>query len=289
MPRRALGHAAALACALLSGHAAAMSPDPTGLWYDPAESGWGLMVAQQGGTGFAVLFVYDQNHNPAWYVASDLETPETFGPVAGGSGLSGTLYRTMGPWFGGSFDPRAVTMTPAGTLILQYPDANAQSLRAIYMIDGIAVTKSLQPQTWGDGRTLLLGSYEGGLTTTFKSAANCDDLYYGPINRTMPFNFQVGTTGTGQLTISWTTGIDTYCQATGDYAQRGQLGSFSGQLQCGTAGAGLNPVTTVALQLTGLAITANGFAGGLSLQRGACTYSGNVGGVRTLGWDFAGR
>ena len=36
------------------GHAA----DLTGLWFDPAESGWGLSLARQGGTTFAVLFVW---------------------------------------------------------------------------------------------------------------------------------------------------------------------------------------------------------------------------------------
>ena len=169
--------ALAAACAIAAAHAtAAMTPDPTGLWYDPAESGWGIALAQQGDTAFAVLFVYDPASHPAWYFASDLATPETFGPVPGGPGLSGTLYRAMGPWFGGAFDPRAVTPTAVGSLSLQYTDANHRSLRVDYVIDGTTFTKLVQAQTWRDDFARLLpGTYEGGMWLTGKSATNCED------------------------------------------------------------------------------------------------------------------
>ncbi|HEX3096798.1 MAG TPA: hypothetical protein VHQ02_03725 [Usitatibacter sp.] len=43
---------------------AAITPDPTGLWFDPAETGWGLGVAQQGdtdatGTRLALQYAID--------------------------------------------------------------------------------------------------------------------------------------------------------------------------------------------------------------------------------------
>jgi hypothetical protein len=261
---------------------AALSPDPTGLWYDPAESGWGLSVSQQGDTVFAVLFVYDQANHPVWYVASDLE-PLTINPP-GGPMVRGTLYRTAGPWFGGTFDPHAVTMTPVGTLSLQFLGPSPQSMQVGYDIDGVTVAKSVQPQTFADGSATLLGTYEGGLRITAKSSPTCDDVSFGPIDTSRAFNFQVlqdASGGPGHVHFIWGTGVDTMCLAIGDYAQKGQLASFTGVLACGPV-ATLSNANPFQLQLTGLAISTNGFAGAMSAQRDGCTYSGHVGGVRTI-------
>src|SRR6185369_4631903 len=54
--------------------AGGMSPDPTGLWWVPEESGWGLSLVQQQDTVVAVLFVYDDAKRPAWYVATTTGT-----------------------------------------------------------------------------------------------------------------------------------------------------------------------------------------------------------------------
>jgi hypothetical protein len=279
----------ALRCFALSawmfacGHAgAALSPDPTGLWYDPAESGWGLTVSQQGDTVFAVLFVYDQANHPVWYVASDLEPLALMPP--GGPMVLGNLYRTTGPWFGGTFDPHAVGVTAVGTLSLQYLGPSPQSLQVGYTIDGTTVAKSVKPQTFGDNSALLLGTYEGGLRITAKSSPACDDVSFGPADPLGAFTFQVlqdASGGPGHVHFIWGTGIDTMCLAVGQFAQQGQLASFTGVLACGPAPdlANANPFQ---LQLTALAITAHGFAGGLSAQRDGCTYTGHVGGVRTV-------
>jgi hypothetical protein len=259
---------------------AALSPDPTGLWYDPAESGWGLTVSQQGDIAFAVLFVYDQADHPAWYVASDLEP--LFPP--GGPMMRGTLYRTMGPWFGGTFNPHAVSVTPVGTLSLQFLGPAPQSMQVSYDIDGVAVAKSVQPQTFGDGSAPLLGSYEGGLRITAKSSPACADVSLGPIDASRAFNFQVlqdASGGPGHIHFIWGTGVDTLCLAVGQYAQQGQHGSFSGVLGCGPA-ANLPNANPFQVKITNVSITPDGFAGALSAQRDDCTYTGHVGGVRTV-------
>src|SRR5215472_516946 len=116
---RSWGRGALAACAMAAAHAnATLTPDATGLWYDPAESGWGLTVAQQGGEAFAVLFVYDPAGRPAWYFASDLNAPVLSPLPPGGppNDVDGILYRAAGPWFGGTFDPGAVSVTPVGSL-----------------------------------------------------------------------------------------------------------------------------------------------------------------------------
>lgn len=268
---------------LASGRAAAgLSPDPTGLWYDPDESGWGLTVSQQGDTVFAVLFVYDQANHPVWYVASDLEPLALMPP--GGPMVLGTLYRTAGPWFGGTFDPHAVTVTPVGTLSLQYLGPNPQSLQVGYVIDGATFAKSVVPQTFGNGSATLLGTYEGGLRITGKSSPACADVSFGPIDAARAFNFQViqdASGGPGHIHFIWGTGVDTVCVAIGTYGQQGQHASFTGVLGCGPAAtiADASPYQIVFSNITG---TPHGFAGAATVQRDGCTYTGHVGGVRTV-------
>jgi hypothetical protein len=267
---------------------AELSPDPTGLWYDPAESGWGLAVAQQGGEAFAVLFVYDQAGRPTWYFASDLNAPALNPmPPGGVNDVDGILYRAAGPWFGGTFDPGAVTVTPVGSLGLTHLPGQ-QSLKVGYTIDGTAYSKTVQPQTWGSNAALLVGTFEGGLSLTGKSPADCEDVHYGPVDPTSPFDFSVRVDGP-QLTFTWVTGIDTSCVASGRYTQSGQLGSIDGALQCITSATLSNPVPPAPLQLSGLAITGYGFAGAATVQRGNCVYTGHFGGVRRLSPDFGGR
>src|SRR3954469_24052414 len=43
-----------------------------GLWWNPAESGWGLNTTHQGNILFATLFVYAGDGQPLWLVASGL-------------------------------------------------------------------------------------------------------------------------------------------------------------------------------------------------------------------------
>ena len=264
-----------LASSLCEG--AGLFPDPTGLWFDPTESGWGMDVTQQGDTLFVVLFVYDEARRPAWYVASDLRLNPDFGPVPN---YIGTLYRTMGPWFGGGFDPHSVNVTAVGNIALQDATGQPGSLRVDYTIDGLHVTKTVQPQTWGDNRALLPGNYEGGLVITDRSPfGTCVPVSFGPFDSSRAFRFAVSDSAGGNpLHIVWGTGIDTACTIDGDYTQHGQLGSLSGTMACGPIG---TPTVAHAVQLTDLAIGPHGFSGMATVVIGSsCLYTGHVGGVR---------
>ena len=270
---------ACIALALASGGATAqIVPDPSGLWYDPAESGWGLTVAEQGDKVFAVLFVYDPANRPAWYFASDLQVSHDFLPF---QQAEGALYRSTGPWFGGTFDPHAVTVTPAGTMkLVMLPT----SMQVTYVIDGTTYTKSLQPQTWADGHAPLAGNYEGGLRIGAKSDRNCPDLSFAPSDPFAKFTFQVLEDAPGRMRFLWNRDKDTICVAIGQYAQRGQLGTITGTIGCGgidtiaPTNTGPNPFVW---SVSGLAINEHGFSGSALVINGSCTYSGNVGGVRT--------
>ena len=109
--------------------------DYTDLWWNPAESGWGMAITQQSGIAFLAWYVYDANGKPAWLVATCLMS---------GSGCSGTLYRTQGPAFGPTFNPALVQATPAGTVAAVFNDANSGYIT--YTVDGVSASKGIVRQ-----------------------------------------------------------------------------------------------------------------------------------------------
>jgi hypothetical protein len=286
---KALGAGALFALASLASEAAS-APDPTGLWYDPAESGWGLTVAKQGDVAFAVLFVYDPAKAPTWYVASALHVGVEFGPTPGTSTTfyQGTLYRTSGPWFGGPFDPAALTMADVGRLELDTnPDG---TLKLAYVIDGTVHVKTVSRTTWDSNLKLLTGgkaigesvTYVGGPVVQSMSPGTCPVLNLGGPAEEMPTRFSVSPSpfGSSRVFVGWGTGIDTACVIEGAYTQAGQLGSISGHLRCGPIGGGVPSATDPRVDITDIVASEHGFAGGFTYQANACTYTGHLGGVR---------
>src|SRR5438552_11226006 len=93
----------AIASVLCPVWATSFTTDQSDLWWNPAESGWGMQLVHRGSVIFATLFVYDQSNKPIWYVATLNYS---------GSNLvwTGDLLLTNGPWLGTvPFNPNAVT------------------------------------------------------------------------------------------------------------------------------------------------------------------------------------
>lgn len=99
----------------------------TDLWWNPAESGWGMTVTHQPGNMFLAWFVYDTNRKPTWFVS-------TCPTNAAGTSCSGTLLRVTGPPFGAIFDTTQVHATTAGTVSLSFTDPDNGVLT--YSVDG---------------------------------------------------------------------------------------------------------------------------------------------------------
>ncbi len=119
---------------------AAASPKVADLWWNAAESGWGLSISQQYRTLFAVWYSYREDTSPAWYVMSG-------GSWTSADTYSGTLYRTgagTGPFFGGSFNPSSVTLTPVGSLRLRFTGGSSAVMT--YSVDGATGTKNIARQ-----------------------------------------------------------------------------------------------------------------------------------------------
>jgi hypothetical protein len=111
------------------------------LWWNPAESGWGLNLTHQDDTLFATLFTYDAAGRDLWLVMSA-------GTRQADGSYLGDLYRTTGPAFNASpFTPiGAGNITAVGTMRLRFSDGISATLT--YTYNGVAVTKAIQRQVF---------------------------------------------------------------------------------------------------------------------------------------------
>lgn len=104
-------------------------------WWNPQESGWGMSIVQHpSGEVFVVWFVYNSAGVPTWYVipSGKWETLARY---------TGTVYKTTGPFFGSSFDPNRVGVTPAGNATLSFTGYATANFS--YTVDGITGTKAI--------------------------------------------------------------------------------------------------------------------------------------------------
>ncbi|MGE5093540.1 MAG: YncE family protein [Betaproteobacteria bacterium] len=131
----------------LSGPAPVLSAvNAQGLWWASppgSESGWGLHLTHQGDVLFGTWFTYDGDGSPMWLVMSS-------GTKIGANSYSGTLLRTTGPAFGGTFDPSKVTRTPVGSATVTFTDADNGVLSAT--VDGTQLIKRITRQAFAAPR-----------------------------------------------------------------------------------------------------------------------------------------
>jgi hypothetical protein len=107
------------------------------LWWNAAESGWGINITHQDDVIFATLFTYDASGNGLWLVLS-AATRQADGSYAG------ELYRTTGPAFNATpfvaIGPS--NYTKVGTMQLKFSDGERGTLT--YSVDGVGVVKSIE-------------------------------------------------------------------------------------------------------------------------------------------------
>lgn len=110
--------------------------DYSGAWFNPSESGWGLIVVR-GASGIYVMYIYhyDQQSTPSWYLAA----PATLS----GTTFNASLLSFTGPWFGlVPFEPGAVTSRTSGNLSVDFSSATTATIG--FTIDGRSVSTTLQ-------------------------------------------------------------------------------------------------------------------------------------------------
>lgn len=254
--------AAALVAAFaicLPASATSFGTDYTDLWFNPAESGWGVNLIQQHGTIFATLFVYGTDNQPHWFVADNLS--------GGQNNFSGTLYQTSGPAFSAAWTGGGPAVA-VGSMSVTFSGVNSGTLT--YVVSGQAVSKQIQRQTWRANN--LAGVYLGGLTANGTSCGNPNDngqalvtgrmfVQHGSGNPSMQVNF---VTSGGQAAS---------CTFNGTFTPMGRLASITGTFTCTLGSVGTFTMSEVS-------VTRNGFSAAFNGTDQFCTYNGHFGGVK---------
>lgn len=247
--------------------ATTFSTDFTDLWYNPAESGWGVNLIQQNNIIFATLFVYGSDNQAHWFVASNLQG-------AGGNTFSGSLFQTTGPAFFQTFNPNAVTTFPVGNMTITFNTVSTGTLS--YSVNGTPVTKQIQRQTWAGEN--LSGNYLGGLTANGTSCGN--GATNGPvlIFDTLTVTHS-GSQVNARVNFFNSSGTASVCNFSGTYGQTGRLGNVTGSFSCTFGSTPGNQGTFTVSQIDA---GVNGFNGSFQGSDQFCNYNGFFGGVRDV-------
>ena len=110
------------------------------LWWNPAESGWGVNLTHQGTTLFATLFIYEAGGRDFWLVMSD-------GKRQANGSFTGDLFRTGGPAFNAS-PFVGITVAPVGIMTFTFQSGTSGTL--VYTVNGVTITKQIQRQVFGN-------------------------------------------------------------------------------------------------------------------------------------------
>jgi dienelactone hydrolase len=106
------------------------------LWWNAAESGWGMNITHQDDILFATLFTYDSSGKDLWLVMSA-------GRRQSDGSYLGDLYRTSGPAFD-TVPFAGVSVATVGTMRLRFSDGNNGTLT--YTYNNVSVTKAITRQ-----------------------------------------------------------------------------------------------------------------------------------------------
>lgn len=233
------------------------------LWWNPAESGWGVTVDHQQDVMFLTFFVYRADGSPYWVTAT-LQKVGFSGLATSPQVFTGDLNETHGPSFGVPFNSAPVTYRKVGTATFTAPNFIAATLQ--YSIDGVNVTKNIERQTLRFVN--YTGQYLGGTVYTFSNCQNPANNNQTLADGGLLTIIQSGTSF--QLTAQ---GQTLSCVFNGTYSQKGKLGYVNG----GNYSCADGTIGTFAMQ--GLEWTILGMSGAVTGQNQVCQFSGYFGGI----------
>ena len=87
--------------------------DRTDLWWNSAESGWGLTIAQHGNNMFGVWYTYAQSGRPLWVFMPGVQQQSV-------DTYTGGLWTATGPAYTTTFDPGQVRVTQVGSATIKF-------------------------------------------------------------------------------------------------------------------------------------------------------------------------
>lgn len=254
------------------------SIDYSDLWWNEAESGWGVGLQRQGDVIFLTLFVYGADGAGTWFVAPDVRLLDASGAA---SSWHGPLYRANGPGLAATFDAAAVESSPVGTAALEFADAEAGVLR--YTVDGATVAKAITRMTWRAPSPE--GRYHGGYSAQVEQCADTQRIGANQFLGDMTVT-RAGGLVTAQIT-STRAGLPSTCTFTATDRHAGRLATWQGTFNCTLVighddrAENVQRVTRKGpFTLARIATGESGFHGALAAADQDCAFSGHFGGTR---------
>ena len=267
----------AFALLALSCGARAANPvdvDATDLWWNAAESGWGVNVVHQSNVMFMTFFVYGVDGRAKWYVAPNTRcggAPRDMEQVC-----LGPLYETAGPVVSTTFDPASVQRRLVGEATFHYRRPFGATID--YRIDGVVTSRLLRRQTWA--LVDLAGEYH---VMRVQGADNRPHLGCAAVPTTMRdlgrvIVEQSGTT----VRLATEAGPWPRCEYSGSYSQEGRIGRITGTFSCtGTdAGVASTGAESGTFTLDEIEAGPRGIMARYSASDGKCSVFGNFTGAR---------
>lgn len=265
--------AALLACLAVSlpARATSYSTDYTDLWWNAQEDGWGVNVVQQGEILFLTFFVYGVDSAARWVVAPAM-APASPQP-AGATRFTGELYQTAGPWFGGPFNPGAVTRAVVGTATITFDSPDTATLS--YSVGGTPVVKAIRRQAFR--ASTISGTYVGGM---FVTGSGCNPSSFN--GATNMLGFVTATQAQSRLAMKVEFQLDDArngsCTFEGDLSFQGRMATVTGGVFSCEPRTDLPNAGT--FTMTALDVQRNGFHASFAGSDQFCTYNGRFGGTR---------
>lgn len=240
-----------ISLALVVASAQAAAADYTDIWYNPAESGWGMNVVQSDNFMFLTFFIYGADNKPTWFTGQVTQDSS--------SNFNGTLYATTGTYF---FLPWAgANVTPAGTVSFQ--PLSLYTAKLVYTVNGVGtVTKTVQRQPLTP--FAIAGDYTGGLVL---SQSQCANNGSGTLTVNVSVSQPLNNVGPVSIGVARADGVT--CNFSGSVTQWGKL--YQMQNATYTCNNGRNTTAKV----DELSATSHGIEGTWSaLVEGGCVETG---------------
>ena len=243
----------------------ARATDYGDIWWNPAESGWGLQISQQGPVLFLTFYVYGSNGSPTWYTAA--VTPVS----AGSTTYTGALIASTGPYFGGPYAPPAANRVAGSVTVVFTSVATAQ---VTYSVDGVTVTKAVQRYAFSPMN--LSGTYIGSFLAVQDHCANPGGNNQARVGSGTFTIAHAGTQVTITAMLSDNQGAYS-CTFQGAYDQAGRLGIIrNGNYTCTDGFSGSFGASEIELSSQGGIL---GRYSGTNVVQG-CQLTGGFGGIR---------
>ncbi|APV50059.1 hypothetical protein BWI17_10395 [Betaproteobacteria bacterium GR16-43] len=251
------------------------SPDFSDLWFNAAESGWGITFTQQANTIFAAMYVYGTDGTPRWYVATQMLSQ----PAASGQfKYGGVLYATTGTYFGTiPFNPASTVATPVGNMAITFSSSSAGTL--IYDVGGVTITKPIVRQTFGTNS--LAGGYFGGVAAVQNgcttSTSNGAAAYFLSSGVTVTH-----TNNVVAIRLDGVSGSTAVCNFSGTYTQTGRFGTITAGIWSCTSSTTI--ISSGTFSMTDVDVQTNGITATFTGADNFCSsYVGRFGGLRLIG------